>query len=236
MWGCVAVDSRERPTMVRIHLKRSKCNQFGAGAHIIVGRTGSPLCPVTVVLEYIEIQGSAACPFFQGSDSQPVLKAWFVEQLRSILAAAGLPQQQYAGHRFRIGAATTAALAGVEDSMIQTLGRWHSGAFLQYIRTPSETLANLSSVLARRASQNTQPWVRFTYHYLPWGFGPLPAAMPSSQQHLGSPSLSPPKSGHARLTAGRKPAQTAKSVARKGITGRIVVNYLFVTHKRTAVL
>ena len=59
--------------------------------------------------------------------------------------------------------------------------------------------------------------------------------MPSNQQHLGSPSLSPPKarlgrgeglrsgccplSGHARLTAGRKPAQTAISVARKGITG-----------------
>ena len=95
-----------------------------------------------------------SCPGQRGSlsDVGPVLKAWFVEQLCSILAAAGLPQQQYAGHSFRISAATTAALAGVEDSMIQTLGRWQSGAFLQYIRTPSETLANLSSVLVRRAS------------------------------------------------------------------------------------
>ena len=131
-------------------------DQFGAGAHIILGRTGSPLCPVMAILEYIEIRGSSAGPFFQGTHSQPVLKTWFVEQLRSILAAAGLPQQQYARHSFRIGAATTAALAGVEDSMIQTLGRWQSGAFFQYIRTPSEKLANLSSVLARRESQNTQ--------------------------------------------------------------------------------
>ena len=36
MWGEVAVDSRENPAMVRIHLKRSKCDQVGAGADIIL--------------------------------------------------------------------------------------------------------------------------------------------------------------------------------------------------------
>ena len=156
MWGDVAVDSRERPTMVRVHLKRSKCDQFGAGADIILGRTGLPLCPVVAILKFIEIRGSSAGPFFRGSDAQPVLKAWFVEQLRGILAAVGLPQLEYAGHSFRIGAATTAALAGVEDSTIQTLGRWHSAAYLQYIRMPSERLANLSSVLARSTSHTTR--------------------------------------------------------------------------------
>ena len=90
MWGDVAVDSRERPTMVRVHLKKSKCDQFGAGADIILGRTGLPLCPVVAILKFIEIRGSSAGPFFRGSDAQPVLKAWFVEQLRDILAAVGL--------------------------------------------------------------------------------------------------------------------------------------------------
>ena len=45
--------------------------------------------------------------------------------------------------------ATTAAIAGVEDSTIQTLGRWHSVAYLQYIRLPSEWLAGVSAVLAK---------------------------------------------------------------------------------------
>ena len=36
-WGDVAVDSHENPSMVRIHLKRSKCDQFGVGADIVVG-------------------------------------------------------------------------------------------------------------------------------------------------------------------------------------------------------
>ena len=77
-----------------------------------------------------------------------ITKPWFVTQIREILQKAGLPQQDYAGHSFRIGAATSAALAGVEDSTIQTLGRWHSTAFLQYIRMPKEQLAALSGVLA----------------------------------------------------------------------------------------
>ena len=78
-----------------------------------------------------------------------VTKVWFVDQLRSVLASLGLPKELYAGHSFRIRAATTAAMAGVEDATIQTLGRWQSAAYLQYVRMPSEQLARLSAVLAR---------------------------------------------------------------------------------------
>ncbi len=152
MWGDVAVDGREKPTMVRVHLKRSKCDQFGAGANIVLGATGQPLCPVTAILRYIQARGPSPGVFFRKSPSEPVLKPWFVDQLRDVLAAVGLPRHQYAGHSFRIGAATTAAMAGVEDSTIQTLGRWHSSAYLQYIRLPSERLAGVSVVLAKHSN------------------------------------------------------------------------------------
>ncbi len=56
MWGDIAVDSLENPTMVRVHLKRSKCDQFGKGADIILGKTGLSLCPVTAILKYVEIR------------------------------------------------------------------------------------------------------------------------------------------------------------------------------------
>ena len=63
-WGDVAVDSHQNPSMVQIHLKRSKCDQFGAGSDIVVGRTGEDVCPVTAILEYIATRGCRSGPFF----------------------------------------------------------------------------------------------------------------------------------------------------------------------------
>ena len=41
--------------------------------------------------------------------------------MRQALKAAGYDEEKYAGHSFRIGVATTAAAAGIEDSLIKAL-------------------------------------------------------------------------------------------------------------------
>ena len=82
------------------------------------------------------------------SDGSPLTKAFFVASVRQALVRFGVNPRSYAGHSFRIGAAMAAAEAGVEDSVIQSLGRWNSTAFLRYIRTPRETLAAFTSQLA----------------------------------------------------------------------------------------
>ena len=73
--------------------------------------------------------------------------ARFVESTRTALTQAGYRAKDYAGHSFRIGAATTAAQRGIQDSLIKTLGRWESST--RYIRMPPLVLQGVAKVYAR---------------------------------------------------------------------------------------
>ena len=142
----VAVDDPQDPKTV-LYLKQLKTDQLGQGAHIILGKTRSDLCPVAAVLGYVVSRGAHPGAFFLDTRREPLRKSAFIAKLRRILEGLGFPQHQYAGHSFRIGAATAASLAGVEDSTIQLLGRWQSAEFLKYVHTPQDRLAALSSTL-----------------------------------------------------------------------------------------
>ena len=64
------------------------------------------------------------------------------------LQAAGLDESRYCSHSFHIGAATAAAARGMEDSVIKTLGRWRSLAYLDYVKIPQDQLAGYSRLIA----------------------------------------------------------------------------------------
>ena len=85
--------------------------------------------------------------FFE--DGSTLSRPRLVQSLRQVLSSVGVDDTSYSGHSFRIGAATTAARMGVSDSLIKTLGKWKSSAFMLYIRTPWERLAEVSPTLAR---------------------------------------------------------------------------------------
>ena len=147
-WGDVAVNDTRPPSMVRIFLKRLKCDQFGQGVTVYVGKTANILCPVSAILAYVARRGDAPGAFFRFGTGAPPTKTHFVTQIRDALRSASINYQNYSGHSFRIGAATAAAQAGIQDSTIQALGRWNSAAFLRYIRTPRSQLADFSSTIA----------------------------------------------------------------------------------------
>ena len=66
------------------------------------------------------------------------MREQFVSEVRKALMEIGYNCALYAGHSFRIGAATTAAQKAVQDSLIKTLGWWESTAYTVYIRTPPQ--------------------------------------------------------------------------------------------------
>ena len=98
------------------------------------------------MLNFLELRGGSAGPLFVRSNGVPLTRTYLSERLRRLLSDAGIPGN-FSSHSFRIGAATFAALAGVPDHLIQTLGRWSSSAYLTYIRTPRGLLSNLTKSL-----------------------------------------------------------------------------------------
>ena len=140
----VAVDSHSDPSLVSIYLRHSKTDVFGVGAWVHMGRADRPICPVKALLGYLSVRGTSPGPLFRFADGSPLSRTKLVDAVRSALQGRGVQVAGFNGHSFRIGAATAAAARGVPDSLIQTLGRWRSSAFLAYIRTPISTMAAVS--------------------------------------------------------------------------------------------
>ena len=144
----IAVDSHTSPTILQVRLKMSKTDPFRHGISIYIGKTGNNLCPVAALLSYLAIRGQHAGPLFCFQDGRCLTRSRLVHNLRSVLSQVGVNAANYSGHSFRIGAASTAAAKGVPDSTIKMLGRWESSAYMLYIRTPREQLANIASRLS----------------------------------------------------------------------------------------
>lgn len=84
-------------------------------------------------------------PLFQHEDGRLLTKQMFGKWVGEKLGGLGVQQaQEYSGHSFRVDAATTAAAAGVQDSIIKAMGRWDSTAYLIYIRLPQSELQKVN--------------------------------------------------------------------------------------------
>lgn len=144
----ITVNNHINPSIVAIRLKKSKTDPFREGVRITIGRTNNEVCPVVALLAYLARRGEGPGPLFRWQDGRALTRDQFVKAVRRTLTKAGLPAEQFAGHSFRIGAATTAATMGLEDSLIQTLGRWKSAAYLLYVKLDPSKLAAVSAIMA----------------------------------------------------------------------------------------
>ena len=115
-WGDVSINDHRDPSVLKVTLKRSKTVQLGKGTNVYIGKVTGPICLVSAAVAYMVMRGSSNGPFFKFQDSQPLTKSKFTSHVRAALAAVGLLCDEFAGHSFWIGAATTAAGAGIEDS------------------------------------------------------------------------------------------------------------------------
>jgi len=135
-WGYLAVDVPTNPTALSVRLKTSKMDPFQKSITQFINWVPSNLCPLSVVLVYLGSRGKTTRPLFILKDDKPLIRQRFVATVRNALHQTSVAIENYANHSFRIVTATSSDLQGLEDSTIQTLGRWRSLAYLEYIRIP----------------------------------------------------------------------------------------------------
>jgi hypothetical protein len=135
--------------MAVVHIKASKTDPFQNGMSIELYANKSLLCPVEALARFIAVHPTRSGPMFTWQDGR-FLTRKHVNTTLQRLKPSHLTDMS--SHSFRIGAATTAAAAGCPRWLIQTLGRWTSNCFKDYIRVPKETLARVSNSLATTRS------------------------------------------------------------------------------------
>jgi hypothetical protein len=141
-------DQRHQDVFLQLRIKASKTDPFRSSATITIGSNSSICCPVKALQAYFSRTSSDyAGPLFCYSNGVPLSRSQFTKELRRLLAQGGYNTAHYAGHSFRIGAATTAASQSLPHWLIQTLGRWSSDCYLRYIRTPINVLTDVSKRL-----------------------------------------------------------------------------------------
>jgi site-specific recombinase XerD len=89
-------------------------------------------------------------PFFSSGTFQlspGLLNKW----LSAVALKFRLDPKRISSHSLRIGGASNLAASGVNDYVIQKMGRWKSLCFLQYIRLASGSFATAADNLSKSA-------------------------------------------------------------------------------------
>ena len=121
-----------------INVVSSKTDQFREGASLVIARTGTPTCPVSMMQKYFKMAGlcHTADKLFRGIVSTRKGECLrrggglSYTRMRELLLAKieqlGMDPKQFGMHSLRAGGATAAANAGVPDRLFKRHGRWRS--------------------------------------------------------------------------------------------------------------
>ena len=142
-----------------LQLKASKTDPFRMGCSITLAPSGRSACAFRAMHHYLaHWPPGNSTPLYIFSTGQFLTRDKVTAILHLQLQHLGFATESYASHSFRIGAATTAAEAGLPPWLIQTLGRWSSNCYTQYIRTPASILHTVPAQLAATHSTPLQAW------------------------------------------------------------------------------
>lgn len=154
----------EESKSVAVLLKASKTDPFRHGVTVRIFATQEKVCAVEALslLMGARSQELADAPVFAKSDGKPITKKEFIKEMNSLFARLdkqhGLSQnaRKFSGHSLRKGGATSLALRGVPDHVIQVFGRWRSWAYKLYLEYSAEFLRDQLRVMTKLTAAQVQ--------------------------------------------------------------------------------
>ena len=140
----VIVNSFKSLKMLKVRIKKTDPFQEGIDIFIITNSVQSLLFWHSYLVKWPPGTG----PLFKFTDGRALTRALFVEKVHHALSLAGINADNYAGHSFHSGEATTAAKQGVGDAMIKMLGHWKNDAYQLYVyqNTKAPTCSDITSL------------------------------------------------------------------------------------------
>lgn len=130
----------------RLRVDIQKNRQHGPPTYIDLPTVGTSTCPVRALRYFCQardVTQPASAPLFLLETGVPLTRRRLNRILRHALGTG------FSSHSLRIGLVTTAAAAGVEDNVLQRLGRWRSSAYDGYVRGQRRIVANALMAVAR---------------------------------------------------------------------------------------
>lgn len=125
------------PSLSKVYVifQNFKHNSANQKHTIPIRSTGTKLCPVGNLQAYLTLRGTAKGPLFATLLGRPVSAKQVWTTLKKALLWVGLDPVDFGTHSFRIGRCSDLAKNGASDAQIRFAGRFHSSAFLKYIRS-----------------------------------------------------------------------------------------------------
>ena len=149
-----------RKNTIQVTIKASKTDPFQVGMTIFIAATGYPVCPLQALEKYLYYCKCHKGPLFQFSNGNYLARQALASIVKKGLASYGISPSAYSTHSFCIGAASTAAAAGIPDSLIKSLGCWRSDCYQRYLRIDHKRLRKVPSQLAA-VTKVSHTWVPY---------------------------------------------------------------------------
>lgn len=157
--GTEVVVKGEKYRVLRIAIKHPKEERLSDGIIMDLFESkgaGKWMCPVKAWDDWnrdIGFVPSTGKPAIRQEGGLAYTGSLFNGDLKKLLVdSVDYSKGSITSHSFRAGLATWMSKAGYSDQEIMAIGRWHSAAFLRYVKTPREQRAVLAAELTNRVN------------------------------------------------------------------------------------